>query len=174
MDYIYVLNCQNNKYYIGKTKNINLEFKNHMDGKSQRFSFTKKNKPYNIEALFNQTDDFDMYSIVAKYIIKYGRENIGFDSIRKLDKLDKFIKKTNLSCCCGAKNHWLVNCNNNIKYKFWDDFLSSIFEKLEACFNRNYTCIRCGYFGHTLLECSAIKHIDGSDLEMNEITFNNI
>ena len=32
MEYIYVLKCQKDKYYIGKTYNVQIEYNEHLDG----------------------------------------------------------------------------------------------------------------------------------------------
>lgn len=46
MEYIYILKLKNNKYYIGKTLNVENRFHQHINGTGS--SWTKKYKPISI------------------------------------------------------------------------------------------------------------------------------
>jgi predicted GIY-YIG superfamily endonuclease len=90
MEYIYVLECQKNKYFIGKTYNIQIEYNEHLDGTF--CDLTKEYKPIGILCIFEQTNDINTNIIIGKYILKYGKENIFF--IQE-DYIDKNLIKNN-------------------------------------------------------------------------------
>jgi hypothetical protein len=71
---IYILKCENNKYFIGKinTKHI-FKFKNF---NSLLYDFTIKYKPLNLYKLIENCDMFDIDKIVKKYMYKYGIYNV--------------------------------------------------------------------------------------------------
>ena len=114
---IYILKCNNNKYYIGKTfKNINKRFKKHLKGFGA--SWTKKHKPIKILNIYENCDDYDEDKYTKMYMDKYGIDNVRGGSYTKV-KLDKdvikFINKELTSIhnkCyeCGSKTHFVKNC----------------------------------------------------------------
>ena len=67
MEYIYVLKCQKDKFYIGKTYNVQIEYNDHLD---KKFEFTKnfKQSDIDIDSIFENSD---LELIISKYIIKY-------------------------------------------------------------------------------------------------------
>ena len=71
---IYILKCENNKYFIGKinTKHI-FKFKNF---NSLLYDFTTKYKPLHLYKLIENCDMFDIDKIVKKYMYKYGIYNV--------------------------------------------------------------------------------------------------
>ena len=54
MEYIYVLKCQKDKYYIGKTYNVQIEYNEHLDGTF--CDITKEYKPCDIHSIFEVSD----------------------------------------------------------------------------------------------------------------------
>ena len=74
MLYIYVLQLQNNKFYIGKTSNPYFRFDNHFAHNGSEW--TKQHKPINILELIPNCDDYDEDKYTYKYMDKYGIDNV--------------------------------------------------------------------------------------------------
>lgn len=67
---IYVLKCENNTYFIGKTNNKQIfKFKNF---NALYYDFTIKNKPLYLYKIIENCDIFDLDKIVKKFMNKYG------------------------------------------------------------------------------------------------------
>ena len=71
MVYIYVLQLENNKYYIGKTKEPNFRINNHFNANGS--SWTRKYKPLKVLKIIPDCDDFDEDKYVKIYMKKYGQ-----------------------------------------------------------------------------------------------------
>jgi len=138
---IYVLELSDNKYYVGKSNNVNLRFQQHLDGRGS--AWTRKYRPINISTVYD-TDDED--NIVLYMMEKYGIDNVRGGSFSKveLDEYDthtifKMLRTRNNSCFrCGSKRHYIGNCT---------------------------ACKRCGRTNHTEKNCYANSDIDGIDLD---------
>ncbi len=74
MVYIYVLKCQQNKYYVGKTNNPNVRLESH--GTTEGSAWTKKYKPIKVMELIKNCDDYDEDKYTKMYMDKYGIENV--------------------------------------------------------------------------------------------------
>ena len=161
MEYIYVLKCQKDKYYIGKTYNVQIEYNQHLDG--SYCDFTKEFKPCDIETIFELTEQINLEIVIAKYINKYNKKNIFFQEI-DVKNIKKLLKIINIDCICGSKDHWLDSCKLNLKEEFW----SKMFNKMISNFTKNckdsQICCRCGRFGHFMDQCYAKTHSDGYNL----------
>ena len=57
MVHIYILECINNKFYVGKTNNIQFRLDNHSNGFGSQF--TKLYPPFRVYSLLPDRDDFD-------------------------------------------------------------------------------------------------------------------
>ena len=158
MEYIYVLKCQKDKYFIGKTYNVQIEYNEHLDGTF--CDLTKEFKPYEIECIFELVENNDLDIVISKYILKYSKDNIFFIEGNKKE-IKKLIKKNNNNCICNSKEHWLINCNLNNKQEFWAKMFMKVFNKINDKFKKVGFCHRCGREGHESNECFAKKHIDG-------------
>jgi predicted GIY-YIG superfamily endonuclease len=70
MLYIYILELESNKYYIGKTTNPEFRLETHFDGSAS--AWTNKYKPVKIIEIFGGCDNFDEDKYTLKYMEKYG------------------------------------------------------------------------------------------------------
>ncbi len=70
MVYIYVLQLEQNKYYIGKTSQPDIRIDSHF--KSSGSMWTKKYKPIKILELIENCDNYDEDKYTIIYMIKYG------------------------------------------------------------------------------------------------------
>lgn len=113
---IYILKLENNKYYVGKTKNILIRYKQHTYGNGS--FWTKKYKPINIDKLIYDCDDFDEDKYVKIYMSIYGIDNVrgGTYIQEKLSKnTQKFIiseirMAENKCLLCGSTDHFAKTC----------------------------------------------------------------
>ena len=161
MEYIYILECQKNKYFIGKTYNIQIEYNEHLDGSF--CEITREYKPLSIHCIL---DNNDINIIIAKYIIKYGKENIYFINEDYIDKkiIKKIIKLKNNDCICGKSEHWITDCILNTKDEYWQKIINRVFNNISNDLKNNGICERCGRYGHNYDDCFAKKHIDGKNI----------
>ena len=83
---IYILKCQKNKYYVGKTNNID-RVKNHFINNGA--TYTKKYKPISIHKIIEDQNDFDEDKYVKEYMSIYGIDNVRGGSYSQLN-LDIF------------------------------------------------------------------------------------
>lgn len=74
MLYIYTLELENNKYFVGKTTNPNFRFETHFDYKGNEW--TTKYKPIKLIELIEGCDNFDEDKYTLKYMSKYGIDNV--------------------------------------------------------------------------------------------------
>ncbi len=71
---IYILQLENDKYYIGKT--INPEFRINDHFNSNGSSWTQKYKPINLIEVIPNCDDFDEDKFTIQYMDKFGIDNV--------------------------------------------------------------------------------------------------
>jgi hypothetical protein len=117
MTNIYILQLENNKYYIGKTENPYFRLNEHFS--SFGSEWTNKYKPiYVIELLLN-CDDFDEDKYTLIYMKKYGIDNVRGGSFCKLKLSDseikhiqKMINSATSKCYnCGNFGHYIADCS---------------------------------------------------------------
>jgi hypothetical protein len=118
MVYIYVLQLEQGKYYVGKTFNPRQRFESHFN--SNGSEYTKLYKPINIIELKPDCDDYDEDKITRQYMDKYGIDNVrggSFSSIKLDDSMLKTLKHmengTKNKCfTCEKSGHFAKECPN--------------------------------------------------------------
>ena len=123
MEHIYILKLKEKKYYIGKTKNIEKRWNDHITGNGS--GWTKKYKPISLITTVLSTSYFDEDKYVKEYMSKYGIENVrgGTYSNIELDDncisvLEKEIRHSkNLCTRCGRDTHFIKDCYANTDSK---------------------------------------------------------
>ena len=116
MEQIYILKLRAGKYYIGKTRNIEKRYEEHLTGTGS--GWTKKHKPLSLIKTIKSTSQFDEDKYVKEYMAKYGIENVrgGSYSNIVLDEnsiavLEKEIRHSNNVCMrCGRDTHYIKDC----------------------------------------------------------------
>ena len=71
---IYVLKLDNNKYYVGKSENVEKRFEQHINGNGS--SWTKLHKPISIEKVIENANIFDEDNITKEYMSLHGIDNV--------------------------------------------------------------------------------------------------
>ena len=91
MMYIYILELESNKYYVGKTTNVNFQLDIHFT--MGECLWTNKYKPLKLINLISNCDNFDEDKETIQYMKKYGVNNVRGGSFCQ-KKLSSENKKT--------------------------------------------------------------------------------
>ena len=166
MVYIYVLQLQQNKYYVGKTHNPQFRLDAHFDAGGS--AFTKRFKPVQIHELRPNCSDHDEQRITQEYMSKYGVQNVRggpWTQILLTDETEDFIQKLLDSAedkcyTCGSKGHFANKCPEKYKkkvnqpskskpskqvvYDVWQcEFCGKEFDSKKGCsFHENVHCTK--------------------------------
>jgi hypothetical protein len=118
---IYVLQCKDGKYYVGKTGDLDRRLQSHISGTG---SFWTKKYPYEklVEVVRN-ADKFDEDKYVLKYMDLYGIDNVRGGSYSQMILNPDFIASinrhlitaNNLCYICGNGGHLTRECPSNKK-----------------------------------------------------------
>ena len=116
MVFIYALQLEEEKYYIGKTNNPYFRLDNHFN--SNGSEWTKKYKPLLVFELIPNCDDYDEDKYTIKYMEKYGINNVRGGSFCKIKlcnnniiTLNQMIKGSTDKCyICGKDDHFANDC----------------------------------------------------------------
>ena len=121
MVYIYILQLEQGKYYIGKTNNPQFRIESHFNFNGS--AWTKKYKPTKVLELIPDCDEYDEDKYTRKYMDKYGINNVrggSFCEIKlnenNIATLNQMSNGTNNRCfVCGSEEHFAKDCNKKEK-----------------------------------------------------------
>jgi len=114
---IYVLKLKENKFYIGKSINVNKRIKQHFKGRGS--TWTRLYQPTEIYEIRRNCDVFDEEKITLQYMQLYGINNVRGGSYSRicLDKYEinqvvRIIRSSEDRCyVCGSKDHFAKACS---------------------------------------------------------------
>lgn len=165
---IYVLLLENNKYYIGKTNNLEKRFLEHLNHKG--CEWTKLYKPIKVVEKKKEETEFDEDIYTKKYMKKYGLSNVRGGSYVQIE-LPEYQRKSlqdelktsdNLCFKCDKKGHFIKDCKSK-KYDIQDiyidennavDFNNRLLQVCKREFSNN-VCFKCGKARHFIKDCEA-------------------
>ena len=191
---IYILKLQNDNYYVGKAKDPNKRFQEHILGNGS--SWTKKHEPIEIMKVINNCSPFEEDKQVKELMSLYGIDKVRGGSYSKID-LSQEEKETlqkeiwgakDLCIRCGNSNHFVKDCyatkdinGNKIEDKeivVWIcENCDKEFENIKSCEKHEKICKqkinkkccnRCGRQNHNSNNCYATTHKDGYEIDDNE------
>lgn len=117
MTVIYVLKCEKNRYYIGKTdRPLQTRIEEHFNNKGS--SWTKKYKPTKVVEEIKDADEFDEDKYTKKYMMKYGIDRVRGGSYTQvnlpdhqlLSLKDELCTSRNLCFRCLRPSHFGNKC----------------------------------------------------------------
>lgn len=131
MIFIYVLELENNKYYIGKTNYPKFRLDSHFNYRGSEW--TKKYKPIKLKELIKNCESYDEDKYVIKYMEKFGIDNVrggSFCQIKLGPENKKIIKRminsSNDKCFkCKSNNHFASKCTYEKSIGYEDNSTSS-------------------------------------------------
>jgi predicted GIY-YIG superfamily endonuclease len=128
-DYIYILELECNKWYVGRTRNIKNRILDHKNGNGSEF--TKKYKMKSVHKIKYMKNCFDEDNTVKEYMMLYGIDNVRggtYSSIvlnqqKKNFLIDEFNHYNNCCFKCGMKEHYIKDCINVNNPQISSDFI---------------------------------------------------
>jgi len=117
---IYVLECQQGKYYVGKSADVMKRYEQHKDGSGS--AWTKKYKPIKMNKIVSDVSHFEEDKVVKEYMLKYGPDNVRGGSYSQvvldaatLNLLQKELWGASDKCMkCGKSGHFASKCYSKV------------------------------------------------------------
>jgi predicted GIY-YIG superfamily endonuclease len=113
---IYILELENDKFYIGKTNNVKDRFKEHLNGIGN--IWTKNNKPKSIIKTIENCSLYDLDEYVKEYMKKYGIDNVRGGSYNQIilntDTITYLYNELNM--CCYSSSKEIIRLDNYVNY----------------------------------------------------------
>jgi hypothetical protein len=179
---IYILGLENGKYYIGKTKNLEIRILEHIN--SSGSEWTKLYNPIKIIEYHDNCDDFDEDKYTIMMMNKYGIDNVRGGSYCTIilsesekSNINKMIRGSNNLCyICSSSNHFAKNCHKSNRGSQLESEILSIIANSrsqgETKINKQKKikmkvapkCSRCGNSGHYITKCYAKHNVDGEPI----------
>jgi len=153
MYYIYILELEQNKYYIGKTKNAEIRIENHFD--SNGSGWTKKYKPVNVLEIIPNCDSYDEDKHTLKMMYNYSIDDVRGGSFSTIELSNEFkifiqhmLNSINDVCyVCKKEGHFGKQCKQKLKTVEIKNIEEIIDDEISIC-------TRCRRDGHIKEICN--------------------
>jgi predicted GIY-YIG superfamily endonuclease len=115
MERIYILKLENDKYYVGRARNIKKIYQDHLKGVLS--PWTKKHRPISIIEEISNVSYFDEDKYVKEYMYKYGIENVRGGSYTSIELNDISIitLRREISGRYGKNSHFAKDYCTKVK-----------------------------------------------------------
>src|SRR3990170_8837053 len=118
--YVYILELENQKYYVGQTNNPQVRIEQHQHGEGS--TWTLKHKPIKVLSVVQSTSPFDENNTTKMMMIQYGIDSVrgGSYCTEYIDPIQKALLQKELwgvnNCCirCGYPWHFISECRKKI------------------------------------------------------------
>jgi hypothetical protein len=194
MTNIYVLQCQQQKYYVGKTQFVAQRIANHLDADLVASAWTSYYHPKNVIRIEQQRSPFDEDRILFETMNEYGIENVRGGSFSKINLdeneiniLNRILHSSNNECLvCGSNDHFISECpdhdelpqemntrkeKHRIRRKEENGFMhqagsfvGGFIAAIAPVSEEQKICKRCGRNNHKKKNCFAKTHLNGTQL----------
>ena len=186
MIYVYILQLQSDKYYVGKTSDPKFRLDAHFN--SYGCAWTKKYRPVKLIELIPNCDNFDEDKYTKKCMSKYGIDNVrggAFCQIKldsdTINTIQQELDSATDKCYrCGKIGHFANAClDGEVKEACLDDEVKeeattawTFFKKIGRVVNKllelldeEEKCYRCNRTGHYVEDCYAKTYANGKKIE---------
>lgn len=121
--FIYILQLEQGKYYVGKTTQPSFRIESHFHGEGS--SWTKKYKPLTVLEMIPNCDSYDEDKHTIRCMEKYGIQNVRGGSFCEIKlsemnvrTLNQMIQGATDKCyICGKSDHFARECKRTVKEK---------------------------------------------------------
>ncbi len=160
---IYILTLESNKYYVGKTNNIDIRLNTHFY--SIGSYWTMKYKPIKIKAIYKNCCIFDEDKYTLKMMAKYGVNNVRGGTFTRiiltqeeLNIINKMIGAANDICFnCYSTGHFIKECPyDEINNYSLVTMRNEIINKCKIIDIINTNCIHVDELSKILLDIDAL------------------
>lgn len=188
MDTLYILECEDGKWYVGKTSDLPRRYAQHAEGRGS--VWTREYAPIRIAETRKVTGPFDETNVTKELMKKYGIDNVrggAYAAVELPSEQEDLIRhefRAASDTCfkCGKPGHFANQCKRKSSFtgtcscgkRFldFDEFMSHqkmcLPKQKPTPVAKGVTCYRCGRSGHYSTGCYARTDTDGNYLSDRE------
>lgn len=162
MDTLYVLQLEDNKWYIGKTSDVAARVRQHTAGSGS--AWTKMYKPVAVKETRRLKDVYDETNTTKEYMKKYGIDNVrGGSFVQPVlgDDVERVLKQelrgdSDVCFTCGLKGHFTGRCRSVAKtpQKSLREYADHLVKKYGKVKEEEWECSYCDRTFTTKFGCS--------------------
>nr|CAG8524623.1 14432_t:CDS:1 [Entrophospora candida] len=153
MFYVYVLECADNKYYVGETMDIDRRWEMHESGRGSEW--TRIYEPIRIEWYGRTNNRYLEFAKTLEYM-----ETYGIDNVRGGPYCSVFLREWTMEFIYNRLSDTCFDCGRRIRNGHYNGC-----PNCHDCGRRHYgcCCYLCGKPGHLSGECRNCSRCGGND-----------